>query len=144
MGNGDLTGICFDGHTRCLNTDIVFEHEIRRRPTDRREVITRMTRIFYFAHGSHGLHGSCSRRGRSLGAWTRDFFEHELNESNEYFFWHTDLTDHTDLSCDSSSFLFPTAVSLCACRRSNEEYSGCESRGAMGWQQESALTSFTK
>ena len=27
-----------------------FEHEIRRRPTDRREVITRMTRIF-FAHG---------------------------------------------------------------------------------------------
>ena len=35
----------FDALTRCI------EHEIRRRLTDRREVITRITRI-YLAHGS--------------------------------------------------------------------------------------------
>ena len=46
------------------------EHEIRRRTTDRREVITRITRIL-FAHGSHG----------SLFAAVRSqFFEHEQLE----------------------------------------------------------------
>ena len=29
-----------------MNTDFCFEHEIRRRPTDQREVISRITRIF--------------------------------------------------------------------------------------------------
>ena len=46
------------------------EHEIRRRTTDRREVITRITRIL-FAHGSHRSHGSLFAAGRS------QFFEHE-------------------------------------------------------------------
>ena len=59
------------GNTRFLNTDVTlyfFEHEIRRRTTDRREVITRITRIL-FAHGSHG----------SLFAAVRSqFFEHEF------------------------------------------------------------------
>ena len=44
-------------HTDLTLTDLlheIFEHEIRRRPTDRREVITRITRIF-FAHGSHSF-----------------------------------------------------------------------------------------
>ena len=47
---------------------IVFEHEIRRRPTDRREVIIRITRIIFVhadlplfnAHGSHRSHGSAN------------------------------------------------------------------------------------
>ena len=30
-----------------LNTNNFFEHEIRRRPTDRREVISRIKRIFF-------------------------------------------------------------------------------------------------
>ena len=46
------------------------EHEIRRRTTDRREVITRITQIL-FAHGSHG---SLFAAGRS------QFFEHEQLE----------------------------------------------------------------
>ena len=46
------------------------EHEIRRRTTDRREVITRITRIL-FAHGYHRSHGSLFAEGRS------QFFEHE-------------------------------------------------------------------
>ena len=61
------------GNTRFLNTDVTlsfFEHEIRRRTTDRREVITRITRIL-FAHGSHRSHGSLFAEGRS------QFFEHE-------------------------------------------------------------------
>ena len=58
------------------------EHEIRRRPTDRREVIKR---IFY-----------CTRISRITRIFYTRFFEHELNELNEYFL-HTDLTDHTDL-----------------------------------------------
>ena len=45
-----------------------FEHEIRRRPTDRREVIIRITRIIFVhadltlfnAHGSHRSHGSAN------------------------------------------------------------------------------------
>ena len=44
-------------HTDLTLTDLlheIFEHEIRRRSTDRREVITRITRIF-FAHGSFSL-----------------------------------------------------------------------------------------
>ena len=72
----------------------VFEHEIRRRPTDRREVIKRIKRIIFargscsvfythtdlyllIAHGSHGSHGSCSRRG-AHGFWTLEFSEHEI------------------------------------------------------------------
>ena len=50
------------GNTRFLNTDVTlsfFEHEIRRRPTDRREVITQITRIL-FAHGSHSHFSSHS------------------------------------------------------------------------------------
>ena len=43
---------------------IVFEHEIRRRPTDRREVIKRITRIFY-----------CTRISRI----TRIFYNEILN-----------------------------------------------------------------
>ena len=46
----------------------IFEHEIRRRPTDRREVIIRITRIIFVhadltlfnAHGSHRSHGSAN------------------------------------------------------------------------------------
>ena len=77
---------CFEFLICCFYWDDIsitwsFEHEIRRRPTDRREVISRITRIFFHAdltlylirtrillcffnaHGSHGSHGSCSRRG---------------------------------------------------------------------------------
>ena len=47
------------------------EHEIRRRPTDRREVIKR---IFY-----------CTRISRITRIFYTGFFEHELHESHEYF-----------------------------------------------------------
>ena len=55
------------------------EHEIRRRPTDRREVIKR---IFYCTRISHG-------------SFTRDFLNtNYTNHTNNLL--HTDLTDHTD------------------------------------------------
>ena len=53
-----------------------FEHEIRRRPTDRREVISRITRII---------------------------FHTELTLS---FLTHTDLTDLTDLLTENREYLF--------------------------------------
>ena len=57
------------------------EHEIRCRPTDRREVIKR---IFY-----------CTRISRITLIFYTRFFEHESHELNEYFctrISHTDLT----------------------------------------------------
>ena len=86
-----------------------FEHEIRRRPTDRREVITRITRIFFlhtelifFAHGSHGSHGSLFAAVRShlnmRFFWTRILWiKRILFGTRLSFFKHTDLTDLTDL-----------------------------------------------
>ena len=79
-----------------------FEHEIRRRPTDRREVITRITRIFFFAHGTHFFCTRISRISRIFvrgGALT---LEHEIFLNTNFtrilfgtrlsFFKHTDLT----------------------------------------------------
>ena len=60
---------------------IVFEHEIRRRPTDRREVIKRIKRIFY-----------CTRISRI----TRIFYNEILNTNSTNYtniIFHTDLTD---------------------------------------------------
>ena len=57
MGYGDLTGMYLDGHTRCLNTDIVFEHEFLEWHEYFLNTDLTVTRIF-----------------------TQDFFEHELNE----------------------------------------------------------------
>ena len=55
---------------------IVFEHEIRRRPTDRREVIKRITRIIY-----------CTRISRITRILVRSValtvFEHESHELHE-------------------------------------------------------------
>ena len=82
----------FDALTRCFEHEIFehgchsvfFEHEIRRRPTDRREVITRMTRIFFgtrispisriFVRGgrSHGEHEIFEHGCHSVFFWTRD------------------------------------------------------------------------
>ena len=59
------------------------EHEIRRRPTDRREVITRITRIFLSTRISQIF-----VRGGALTWGT--------NRTN-IFISHTDLTDLTDL-----------------------------------------------
>ena len=59
----------------------VFEHEIRRRPTDRREVIKRIKRIFY-----------CTRISRI----TRIFYNEILNTNSTNYtniIFHTDLTD---------------------------------------------------
>ena len=60
---------------------IVFEHEIRRRPTDRREVIKRIKRIIY-----------CTRISRI----TRIFYNEILNTNSTNYtniILHTDLTD---------------------------------------------------
>ena len=46
LGIGELDGCTRYWNTRC-HSIFFFEHEIRRRPTDRREVITRITRIFF-------------------------------------------------------------------------------------------------
>ena len=52
---------------------IFFEHEIRRRPTDRREVIIRITRMFF-----------CTLE--------HEIFLNTNNSNNTNIFWHTDLT----------------------------------------------------
>ena len=66
---------------------IVFEHEIRRRPTDRREVIKRIKRIIY-----------CTRISRITRILVRSValtvFEHASHELNEEFIAHG---SHTDL-----------------------------------------------
>ena len=51
---------------------IVFEHEIRRRPTDRREVIKRIKRIIY-----------CTRISRITRIFYNEIFEHGSHELNE-------------------------------------------------------------
>ena len=81
-----------------------FEHEIRRRPTDRREVITRITRIFFlhtelifFAHGSHGSHGSLFAAVRShlnmRFFWTRILHEFYLAHGSHFLSTRISLTD---------------------------------------------------
>ena len=108
LGIGELDGCTRSWNTKCHSiffwTRDFFEHEIRRRPTDRREVITRITRIFFlhtelifFAHGSH------SRIFVRGGALT---LEHEIFLNTNFtrilfgtrlsFFKHTDLTALTD------------------------------------------------
>ena len=89
--------------------------------------ITRIKRIFYFAHGSRIL---------PTALWTRDFFEHLIlfeHESHEirrrptdqrevitriylargsfFFYTHTDLTDLTDLFAYGSSWLWDSWTS---------------------------------
>ena len=44
---------------------------------------------FFIAHGSHGSHGSYTR-----------IFLNTNNPNNTNIFWHTDLTDHTDLTLE--------------------------------------------
>ena len=67
---------------------IVFEHEIRRRPTDRREVIKRIKRIIY-----------CTRIARITltRIFYNEIFEHESHELNEYFIAHGSHGSHGSL-----------------------------------------------
>lgn len=100
------------GNTRFLNTDVTLYFFWTR--------ITRITRIF-FEHGGaernfdFWMLNCCGWPQCGIDQWwismlsqdvlntrflntdvTMNFFEHELREWHEYF-WHTDLTDHTDL-----------------------------------------------
>ena len=81
---------CFEFLICCFYWDDIliirsFEHEIRRRSTDRREVITRMTRIFFHADLTLSFYTHTDRtdltdlvRGGALTAiGTRDYYEHE-------------------------------------------------------------------
>ena len=102
-----------------LHTDLtrifyneIFEHEIRRRPTDRREVIKRIKRIIYctrisritrilvrsvaltvFEHASHELNEKFIAHGsHSHGFFTTRFLNtNRTNYTN--ILLHTDLTD---------------------------------------------------
>ena len=71
---------------------IVFEHEIRRRPTDRREVIKRIKRIIY-----------CTRISLTrilVRSVALTVFEHESHELNEYFIAHGSHGSHGSLQQD--------------------------------------------
>ena len=72
LGIGELDGCTRSWNTRC-HSIFFFEHEIRRRPTDRREVITRITRMFF-----------CTLE--------HEIFLNTNNSNNTNIFWHTDLT----------------------------------------------------
>ena len=72
LGIGELDGCTRYWNTRC-HSIFFFEHEIRRRPTDRREVITRITRMFF-----------CTLE--------HEIFLNTNNSNNTNIFWHTDLT----------------------------------------------------
>ena len=72
------------------------EHEIRRRPTDRREVIMRMTRIL-FARGFYSVFYTHTDRtdivrGGALTGGLNTRFLNTNNQNNTNVFWHTDLT----------------------------------------------------
>ena len=110
--------IAHGSHTRILFAalrSLVFEHEIRRRPTDRREVIKRIARIV-FARGSYSVFNThtdftlffiCTRisritrifvRGGALTGGLNTIFLNTNFSLNEYHL-HTDVAlfyTHTD------------------------------------------------
>ena len=73
-----LPQILTDGHGFLPWGWVCFEHEICRRPTDQREVISRIS-IFFGTRMNTDGHGFYRADG---------IFEHELHEFNEYFFAH--------------------------------------------------------